>query len=140
MLWFLWTLQVLLQRWCLTCYCVHTLTTRGNRERPESGIYNEIFEKTQYLMNTLYLPGEHVVDIWRIYVRHMSDHEFCEDILLRRWTTRLRTDILNYLQATEFQDSCCRLFLTVITEKNYKNNIFRIHWRSRECKNCIYSS
>ena len=44
MLRFLWTLQVLLQRWCLTCHCVHTLTTRENLERP-----------TQYLMNTLYV-------------------------------------------------------------------------------------
>ena len=60
MLWFFWTLQVLLQRWCLTCHCVHTLTPRGNRERTESGIYFKIFEKTQYLMNTL-------------YIRHMSD-------------------------------------------------------------------
>ena len=33
----------------------HPLTTRGNRERPESGIYFKIFEKTQYLMNILYL-------------------------------------------------------------------------------------
>ena len=45
MLWFFWTLQVLLQRWCSTCHCVHTLTPRGNRERPESGIYFKIFEK-----------------------------------------------------------------------------------------------
>ena len=35
--------------------CTHTRTPRGNRERPESGIYFKIFEKTQYLMNTLYL-------------------------------------------------------------------------------------
>ena len=39
-------------------YCVHTLTTRGNREWPESRIYFKIFEKTQYLMNTLYLWGK----------------------------------------------------------------------------------
>ena len=40
MLWFFLTLQVLLlQRWCLTCHCVHTLTPRGNRERPEYEIY-----------------------------------------------------------------------------------------------------
>ena len=45
MLWFLWTLQVLLQRGCLTCYCVHSRTPKGNRERPESGIYFKIFEK-----------------------------------------------------------------------------------------------
>ena len=57
MLWFFLTLQVLLQRWCLTCHCVHTLTPRGNRERPESGIYFNIFEKTQYLINTLYLTA-----------------------------------------------------------------------------------
>ena len=47
--------QVLLQRWCSTCLvCVHTLTLRGSRERLESGKYFKIFEKTQYLMNTLY--------------------------------------------------------------------------------------
>ena len=43
----------LLQRWRLTCHCVHSLKLRGNRERPESGIYFKILEKTQYLM---YLP------------------------------------------------------------------------------------
>ena len=32
-----------------------TLTPRGNRERPESGIYFKIFEKTQYLTNILYI-------------------------------------------------------------------------------------
>ena len=53
--WFFWTLPVLLQRWCSTCHCVHSLTPRGNRERPESGIYLKVFEKTQYSMNTLYL-------------------------------------------------------------------------------------
>ena len=46
MLWFFWTLPVLLQRWCLTCRCVHSLTPRGNRERPESGIYFKIFKNT----------------------------------------------------------------------------------------------
>ena len=35
-------------------HCVHSLTPRGHRERPESGIYFKIFEITQYLMNTLY--------------------------------------------------------------------------------------
>ena len=40
MLWFFWTLQGLLQRWCSTCLvCVHTLTPRENREREESGIF-----------------------------------------------------------------------------------------------------
>ena len=39
MLWFFWTLQVLLQRWCLTWHCVHTLTPRGNRERGQSPEY-----------------------------------------------------------------------------------------------------
>ena len=54
MLWFFLTLPVLLQCWCLTCQCIRTLTPRGNRKRPESGIYFKIFEKTQYLMNNLY--------------------------------------------------------------------------------------
>ena len=36
MLWFFWTLPVLLQRWFSTCLvCVHTLTPRENREKPE---------------------------------------------------------------------------------------------------------
>ena len=40
MLWFFWTLPVLLQRWCSTCLvCAHTLTLRENRERSESGIF-----------------------------------------------------------------------------------------------------
>ena len=34
---------------------VHTLTPRENRGRSESGIFLKILEKTQYLMNTLYL-------------------------------------------------------------------------------------
>ena len=37
---FFWTLPVLLQRWVSTCLlCVHTLTLRENRERPESRIF-----------------------------------------------------------------------------------------------------
>ena len=53
-LWFFWTLPVLLQRWCSTCLVsVHTLTPRENRERPESRIFWNLWKKTQYLMNTL---------------------------------------------------------------------------------------
>ena len=38
-LWFFWTLPVLLQRWWSTCLvCVHTLTPRENRDLPESRI------------------------------------------------------------------------------------------------------
>ena len=52
MLWFFLTLPVLLQCRCLTCHCVHTLTTpRGNREWPESGIYFKIFEKSAGLLD-----------------------------------------------------------------------------------------
>ena len=36
---------------------IHSLTPRGNPERPESGIYLKIFEKTQNLMNNLYHSG-----------------------------------------------------------------------------------
>ena len=50
----------LMQCWYLTCRCVHTLTPRGNRTA-ESGIYFKIFEKTQYLMNTLYLSTLHIL-------------------------------------------------------------------------------
>ena len=50
-LWFFWTLPVLLQRWFSTCLvCVHTLTPRENRVRN----FSKNSEKTQYLMNTLY--------------------------------------------------------------------------------------
>ena len=45
------------------CHCVHTLTPRGNRERPEFGIYFKIFEKIQYLMNTLYQSQEDAMQI-----------------------------------------------------------------------------
>ena len=60
MLWFFLNLPVLLQRWCFTCHLVvqawsPAYTPRKNPERPESRIYFKIFEKTQYLMNTLYL-------------------------------------------------------------------------------------
>ena len=55
MLWFFWTLQVLLQRWSLTCHCIYSLTPRqGNRERPGSGLYFKIFEE-----NTIF--NEHPV-------------------------------------------------------------------------------
>ena len=59
-LWFFWTMPVLLQCGC-SMYLpfsgpsmkpgVHT--PRKNRERPESEIYFKISEKTQHLMNTL---------------------------------------------------------------------------------------
>ena len=52
---------VLLQRWSSTCHLWSPMyTPRKNREGPESGIYFEIFKKTQYLMNFLYVtePSE----------------------------------------------------------------------------------
>ena len=61
MLWFFWTLPVLLQRWLSTCLvCVHTLTPRENRVR---NIFKNS-EKTKYLMNTLYLD-EKFADVAR---------------------------------------------------------------------------
>ena len=55
-LWFFWTLPVLLQRWFSTCLvCVHTLTPRENRVR---NIFLKI-GKIQYLMNTLYYTQWH---------------------------------------------------------------------------------
>ena len=39
---------------------VHPLTPRENRERSGSEIYLKIFEKTQYLINTLYYYFSHV--------------------------------------------------------------------------------
>ena len=48
MLWFFWTLPVQLQCWFFfTCLvCVHTLTPRENRERPESGIFLNLKKNT----------------------------------------------------------------------------------------------
>ena len=69
---FFWTLPVLLQRWFSTCLvCVHTLTPKENRERPESGIFLKNRKKTQNLMNTLYfisLTTEHTKSrpVWEI--------------------------------------------------------------------------
>ena len=41
--------------------CTHTLTPRGNHERPEPRIYFKIFEKSPDLMNTLYMQMfEHI--------------------------------------------------------------------------------
>ena len=46
-LWFFWTLPVLMQRLCSTCLvCVHTLTPRENIERPESGIFSILRKRT----------------------------------------------------------------------------------------------
>ena len=43
-----------IQDWCLTCLCVHTPALRGNQERGQSPEHIlKIFEKTQYLINTL---------------------------------------------------------------------------------------
>ena len=64
--WIFLTLPVPLQRWCFKCHCVHTLTPRGNRERPESGIYLKIFEITQYLIKTLY--KQHAISFGRSFL------------------------------------------------------------------------
>ena len=65
MLRFFWTLPVLLK--CLTCHRVHTLTPRGNRETPESGIYFKTF--TLYVIYHLtqpvsYFPLNHWRTCW----------------------------------------------------------------------------
>ena len=43
--------------WPAIVSSVYTLTPRGNRVRSETGKYFKIFEKTQYLINTLYLTA-----------------------------------------------------------------------------------
>ena len=64
-LWFFWTLPVLLQRWFSTCLvCVHTLTPKEYRVQ---NIFKNS-EKTQYLMNTLYLNK----DMWSEYCMERS--------------------------------------------------------------------
>ena len=56
LMWYFWTLTVICcSAGVLPAICVHTLTPRGNRARPDSGIYFKIFEKTKYLMNTQYV-------------------------------------------------------------------------------------
>ena len=68
MLWFFLTLPVLLQRWFSTCLvCVNTLTPR---RKTESGIFQKIRKKTQYLMNTLYII------LWRIFPTKRSRKNF----------------------------------------------------------------
>ena len=55
MLWFFWTLPVLPQCWCSTCLeCVHT-DTEGKQRKARIRNILKSSEKTQYLMNTLYL-------------------------------------------------------------------------------------
>ena len=49
------TLPVLLQRWFSTCLvCVHTLTPRENRERPESGIFWNLQKNTIFYEHPVY--------------------------------------------------------------------------------------
>ena len=46
MLWFFWTLPVLLQRWCSTCMvCVYTHWHKGKTEKGQSPEYSKIFGK-----------------------------------------------------------------------------------------------
>ena len=52
-LWFFWTLPVLLQCWCLTCRCEHTHWHRGETERGQSPEYilKTIFNKNPACYN-----------------------------------------------------------------------------------------
>ena len=93
-LWLFWTLPVLLQRWFSTCLVsVHKLTPRENRERSESGNILKSSEKTQYLMNTLYIvycvkgPGVYIVcdvSTW-IGIYWISFHKRQRDLFLFIW-------------------------------------------------------
>ena len=50
-----WTLPVLLQRWCFTCLSVYTHWHQGKTEKNRVRNIHKSLEKTQYLMNTLYV-------------------------------------------------------------------------------------
>ena len=58
----------------MTCHCVHTLSPRGNRERPEFGIFFKIFEITQYLINTLYILDQTSLVLSLEYYVHQFDN------------------------------------------------------------------
>ena len=45
MLWFFWTLPVLLQRWFSTCVCVHPLTPRGKQRKARVRNISKYLEK-----------------------------------------------------------------------------------------------
>ena len=68
-LWFFWTLPILLQRWFSTCLvCAHTLTPRENRER-QSPEHFKNFEKKNTIFN------EHPVSQNKNCI-FISDHSF----------------------------------------------------------------
>ena len=65
--------------------CTHTDTEGKPREvRPESGIYFKIFEKTQYLMNTLYVMFICMYSIisLTIYLSITHTHTLCRYLVL----------------------------------------------------------
>ena len=74
MLWFFWTLPVLLQRWCSTCLvCVHTLTLRET-EKGQSPEYFKSSKKNNFNKHpVLVYPFEtwrSSVNVTMLYVRH----------------------------------------------------------------------
>ena len=71
-----------LQGWWLTCHCVHTLTRRVKpREARDRKIYFKIFEKTQYIMNTLYNILTHNTNPCLLCENYFHSHGPLLDIL-----------------------------------------------------------
>ena len=66
-LWFFWTLPVLLQRWCSIWLVVYIHWHQEKTEKNQSPEYSKIFfEKAQYLMNTLYVKKENMYVLYCI--------------------------------------------------------------------------
>ena len=70
MLWFFWSLPILLQRWCSTCLmCVRTHTdTEGKQRKASVRNILKYSKKIQYLMNTLYMVNIHLWSGWPMVI------------------------------------------------------------------------
>ena len=123
MLWFFWTLPILLQRWFSTCLvCVHTLTPRENRVR---NIFKNS-EKTQYLMNILYILCEmlcgHSADIvWTLCWP-------CADIYLQGYMSAL------YPSSVFTSD----VITTMISQPCYHNNASELRSDRLDNQGCVW--
>ena len=79
---FFWTLPVLLQRWFLPVWCVYTHWHRGKTEKGHSSEYLKIFEKTQYLVNTLYI----ILPYWTQQHRFwFGSDQFWQGLNILKW-------------------------------------------------------
>ena len=109
MLWFFWTLQFLLQRWCLTCLCVHTLTPRRNREGPEFGKYFMYMKLPlhKYIQRTflIYLVRR-IIPFYRVYILRFL-------LVLRVHLLKVFSFVQNFLFWSTFKESLLRFFFKI---------------------------